>query len=968
MFPNKVLTAGVAALLAAAMIATGAAVYAYQTVKPNQADARSRAVLTREPPAVVDSDDGLLTVAGIVRMQDGSPAAGASVRSMNGIGVTAPAARTDHAGRFQLQGVFEDGGRLHVSSADGSYQAVLKVPSVATRTVFASSLELKLLPALTHQVTVLSQGRPAARAHVAAVGNRADFLVQGVTGEDGKVRLRLPVEEPLSELVAWHPTLGATGKRDLKNRPLERTTELSLMPPGPHTIHVIDVDGHGIGGLELGVSVRPEECDWIVAKYFQEAHVRTDAKGNAIVPWAPRAKLQYVEIDILGPGWKVDETLREQIAAGITTVHARRKQTVFGRLIMPEGTAAQGILVTGFGFGPADTGAIPSARAQRDGTFHFSVPAEHGYVLGIEDLKWASDPWTGMILGKDSAHPAEITMKVYPATPLTIRVTRGPHRDPVSDAWLELGAMANVKWTDGTGKQRSGTGGAGTWLRTDAQGLARASVGKGKLQLHLSSGAWYEERTIEITAEKPVEVEFHRSWTGQHRITGRLMSDTRPYVPSPALVAHAWAPQPSNIIPLAFEPVVQPDGTFEVGFDAESVSLFFIDREKQRSGFAESVHGDADVEIRMEAMTATYSGTLLDESDQPIADGTLVLYVKTSDGKIVAAQQTDRTGRFRFTGLPCKTPLRLGIRYEGDRPKYYLFHDRMFDPGEVRENDVLKASRPDQSSHVGPVVPLIKSVDSLCRNARAGGMRVLVALLGDDSGDTVRTIDQLFNYDNERTRAVLNYLTLRVEAGQLEREATIISEYGWPRPAPREIVLVVLNGDRKMIAAQRIAASKVATALDIGVDFLIQNKPLARNALTLLAEARREAKRSGRRVWLIDGGPRCSPCFRLARWILDQHAILDKDYVIVKLMAGIDEHVTEAVAGLPIKDGDGIPWFTITEADGTILAVSRGPLGNIGFPSSVEGIRHFRQMLDRTVQRITSEEVDRLISSLSAGQ
>ncbi len=119
MFPNKVLTARVAALLAAAMIATGAAVYAYQTVKPNQAVARPRAALTREPPAVVNSDDELLTVTGIVRLQDGSPVAGASVRSMNGIGETAPAARTDHAGRFQLQGVFVDGGRLHVSSAQG---------------------------------------------------------------------------------------------------------------------------------------------------------------------------------------------------------------------------------------------------------------------------------------------------------------------------------------------------------------------------------------------------------------------------------------------------------------------------------------------------------------------------------------------------------------------------------------------------------------------------------------------------------------------------------------------------------------------------------------------------------------------------------------------------------------------------------------------------------------------------------
>jgi hypothetical protein len=181
-------------------------------------------------------------------------------------------------------------------------------------------------------------------------------------------------------------------------------------------------------------------------------------------------------------------------------------------------------------------------------------------------------------------------------------------------------------------------------------------------------------------------------------------------------------------------------------------------------------------------------------------------------------------------------------------------------------------------------------------------------------------------------------------------------------------VLVVLDGDQKIIAGQRIATNKVATAVDIGVDFLKQNRPPTRNAVTLLDEARSEAKRSGRRVWVIEGGPRCGPCFRLARWIEDHHATLDKDYVIVKLTAGIDEHVTEVIAGLPIKGGDGIPWFAITEPDGTVLAISRGPLGNIGFPASVEEIRHFRQMLKRSVQRITPDEVDRLINSLSSGK
>ena len=357
-------------------------------------------MVTREQPAVAKSDNGLLTVTGIVRMRDGSPAAGATVQSISGSDEPSTVTRTDDAGRFQLQAVFGNGGRLHVSSADGSYQTALNVASVATRTMFASPLDFTLLPALSHEVTVLSEGQPVKGAHVAAIGT--DFHVQGVTGEDGKVRLRLPAKVQLTELVAWHPTLGATGVRDLEKRPRLGRTELSLLSPAPHTIHVIDVDGHGIGGLELGVYFRPEGTDWIVPKHFKEAHVRTAADGTAIVPWAPREKLQFVEVDILGSDWKVDETERKQLAAGITTVHARREQIVQGRLIMPEGADAEGILITGFGFGPADNGDIPSARARHDGTFQFRVPSEHGYVLGIVDLKWASDPWTGLILGKGS--------------------------------------------------------------------------------------------------------------------------------------------------------------------------------------------------------------------------------------------------------------------------------------------------------------------------------------------------------------------------------------------------------------------------------------------------------------------------------------------------------------------------------------------------------------------------------------
>ena len=64
----------------------------------------------------------------------------------------------------------------------------------------------------------------------------------------------------------------------------------------------------------------------------------------------------------------------------------------------------------------------------------------------------------------------------------------------------------------------------------------------------------------------------------------------------------------------------------------------------------------------------------------------------------------------------------------------------------------------------------------------------------------------------------------------------------------------------------------------------------------------------------------------------------------------------------------GIPWYAITEPDGKVLVTSDGPLGNIGMPGSIEDLRHFRQILDQTAQRMTPDEKEALIKSLSPEQ
>ena len=167
------------------------------------------------------------------------------------------------------------------------------------------------------------------------------------------------------------------------------------------------------------------------------------------------------------------------------------------------------------------------------------------------------------------------------------------------------------------------------------------------------------------------------------------------------------------------------------------------------------------------------------------------------------------------------------------------------------------------------------------------------------------------------------------------------------------------------MAHVRLKAEKLDAALSEGRQFLSVHRPAQRDALALLAAAREEAKASGRRMWVVSGGPRCGPCFRLARWMDDQHAVLEKDYVLVKIIGGVDKNSEAVDPLLPGSKSSGIPYHAIMEPDGKVLITSKGPLGNIGMPSEVEDIRHLKRMLEQTAKRLSAAEIAALEESLA---
>ncbi len=330
---------------------------------------------------------------------------------------------------FRSGAFSETATQLHARSADGTYQTTLRISAVAVRKSSTAPLELTLVPAVEHEVTVVAEARPVEGAHVAASGMVSTTF--GVTRPDGKVRLLLPPNDPLRDLDAWHPDLGVGGLGRQASRTTQNATQLTLLPPSPLRIRVVDPAGKPVSGLELGASFANEGYAWAQASKIDGSWLRTDADGSITLPWAPREGLRSVDVDVRGLDWKIDKIDLERLGDRIVTVHARRKLPVEGRLVMPKGANAEGLLITGFGFGPGNIGDIAYARARADGSFAFRVPSDHAYVIGIADLEWASELWSGVILAKETSKSAEITIAVRRATPVTVRVTRGQERTPV---------------------------------------------------------------------------------------------------------------------------------------------------------------------------------------------------------------------------------------------------------------------------------------------------------------------------------------------------------------------------------------------------------------------------------------------------------------------------------------------------------------------------------------------------------
>lgn len=179
--------------------------------------------------------------------------------------------------------------------------------------------------------------------------------------------------------------------------------------------------------------------------------------------------------------------------------------------------------------------------------------------------------------------------------------------------------------------------------------------------------------------------------------------------------------------------------------------------------------------------------------------------------------------------------------------------------------------------------------------------------------------------------------------------------------------LTLLDSTGKVIVNQETGSLEAGSKHDPEkvLAFLKKNKAEPVDANELINRAKERAAKEGKSIFVRLGAPWCGWCHKLDDYIYqpDVMAVLEKHFVLVKVDMDRARNA-KSVAGELGGGSNGIPWFTMLDAEGKKLITSDGSEGNIGYPTTDADFAHFRSMLTKAGKKITPTEVDKLITVL----
>lgn len=974
----------------------------------------------RDVEIVVDEHQEPIELTGRVLAVDGTPAARSivtvNVWSKNVGARVDTTINTDDQGhfRFRIRMAREALVQLPIAaaSADGTQLGTFQIAE-EHQTSSIPPLEIKLVAA--REVTLFVQdqtGKPIEGARAALELPWPRNPIAATTDATGRAVFRIPSTDRIETAVAWKDQAGLDYRLFQLNReeraagtvkppefPESNQLTLTLDGVAPITIYVTDDQKKPQEGISLYpwlLKKESENDELNLSMFTAEFSVKTNADGVATIDWFPVWQKSQTTI------WPNSREFVHQRAefdpvkdAGKLEISLMRLVPIRGTVRNADGSPAAKINVSASGAGYTFDNARAATHTNEQGSYTLSVPPNQIYLVTA----------TGVSAnGEHVASAPQTGFAVYPNTPVegrdfVLRPATKIHGTLVDESSLQPVAKQTIfVYQYGTALNElpdvslPNPEARRTWVcpmgtisvETDDQGRFELFLGDGSFDIRPPQQEKAEKFTIEGETEK--QFDLTTKVARQIELTGRITDAETGKQLSGAQVSGI----PRSFRGDDWQVTSNDDGSYRVMRRPGGTFIRAVSQDKQLAAIVEIADEDNVADLELEPVGKA-SGRLINPETEKPWDGQIVSWgVRVPDEKnqtfsyrFGGRVTTDQDGTFEMQGLVAGHEYNLSMdsRPDGSIPSLGKFS---LEPGETYSLGDVQPP-PPRAPYVPPTLEdRIKAAFGVPGTLRERHQKALeridlvsqqlLIIFGDPEDARVKELMKIrFEDEDFRTLAdEFHTLAIPTTEDHLEGASELASQLEETLEGDRsKLLLVLLNRDGKKSATwdKSLLCKHGSVSKDAFLDLLRKQLPLPVDARQLLDDALTRAKAENKRIIVQETATWCGPCHMLARFLRDHRMIWETDYIWVKM----DHRHTGAIEVMKeVRNGadGGIPWFAILDESGSVMATSNHLKSkeNIGFPSEKEGIEHFQLMLKATRQRMSDDDIAKLISKLSGAE
>ncbi len=905
---------------------------------------------------------------------DGSFAKDAKVKARSRDPFTVTAKENYFLLEYEIKMGYQPGLRALATSADGKLIGHIWNGSDQMTSDAKNGLTLKLAPSRTVTVNVTDNGQPVADAKVGADWVTG-FELFATTDETGIANLQFPMGTKLDRLAA-RTRDGRIGgymfSRKPVRDPLADHHEIQLHKCRSQVIRFVDQNNRPVPNIDFELNIADKE-NYNFIPLFEKGKLSTDENGEAVADWFPDWEHIHAYVDDLSDkSWsKVED---EKIEDGVLIVRLEQNEKlkrvkITGKVNMPEGLQHCFLVRLGSFEHPEESRSdIVDIRTDQAGNFTAEVMPGATYCAHVNDFEWISDYWTGILIEPDSNKTRAVELNISKGERVEIIATAGPDKTPMSNLTLSLRQSHHFHWLE-DGEKQYGSMGPQWWATTDENGRAFTIARTGELEIRANESDWRPEKEINVNKGQKTMITFHRKSPGKRTVSGQVLSPEGQLVQLDGLEVKLYPMDGESRDETSA--IASADGRFSAQISAATIGAIVKTPDAHFFGKLISDAPEDGLKIKLES-TATFDGQLTDSNGKPLEGKWVRLkpyfenpklkknspYAYSGEALEPLEATTDTKGKFSIVGVPYGMKLTLRRQSIGnpDSERGIRLGSRYLTRGENRPPEIIRTTSPGSPTPVASAKEILADKIADCR---AIGIRLLVIIENDE--EPVREFVRSNFTDTEKTHDLLGYVILRVgakNAKTVPARKALFESMNWTVPEKGKILVVAIDGDGSEIDRTEVDTNS-GSATEVATTFVSKNIGPKKDALKKYNDALSEAKRTGKKVWIRLSQTRCAPCFHFSRWVEQNRSELEQGFVFVKIDDLLDANATEVIKKLLGDKHFGIPYCQILDADGNLVIDSEGPLGNIGHPSSFEGINHLKKML-KSHRGFNADQVDSL--------